>query len=352
MQATIHNIEPFDRTKGTSITFTWNGNQIYKVRCVIKENESNNTVYDTTIDTMKQIFPISANSNLTNGKYYICIITTFDINNIESTQSAGKPFYCYSTPTFKLSLSDNEIVRASTYEVSLSYNQAEREELNYYNISLYSYQKTVLQSSENTYDTSTLSYIISSLENATQYYIRATGETIHGIHLDTGYILFTVAYTQAPLFSILEANNLSDTGGIELRANITSTLGVSEKDVIYIDGTMADLRDNTVTFNVGYELIGDFTQMFAFKKPNLNQCFAFSTDQNETTKIEFYYREGSFNNSDGCVATIELRASSVLNTHYIRFCKYFKIPDESELICFCISRIGNYFDTKAVVVKG
>jgi len=71
MQAAIHNIAPFNASIGTTVTFTWNGNQIYKVRCMIKENDSGTTVYNGVIDTMKPAFPIPADAKLSNGNYYI-----------------------------------------------------------------------------------------------------------------------------------------------------------------------------------------------------------------------------------------------------------------------------------------
>ena len=49
MQAIIYDISPFDASVGTIIKFSWNGNQFFKNRCVIRENESNTIVYDNTI---------------------------------------------------------------------------------------------------------------------------------------------------------------------------------------------------------------------------------------------------------------------------------------------------------------
>jgi len=100
MYPTIHNIQPFDSSVGTTITFNWNGNQIYKVRCLIKENETGKIVYDKVVDTMKTNYPIPANSGLVNGTYYVCYITVFDIHNVESSPSdMGNTFHCYSSPT-------------------------------------------------------------------------------------------------------------------------------------------------------------------------------------------------------------------------------------------------------------
>lgn len=352
MYPTIHAITPFDSSVGTTISFTWSGNQIYKVRCRIKENESGSLVYDRTIDTMKTYFPIPADSGLKNGTDYVCYITVFDVNNTESAApDTGKLFCCRSTPVFQLSITENEIIRASSFETVLSYTQPEGEALNAYRITLYSYQKTALQTSGTIYDTSPLiTWLLTSLENANQYYIRATGETVHGMVLDTGYILFTVAYTQSQVFSTLELNNLPDSGGIEVRSNIISTTGTAEHDVIYIDGEKADLRDNTVTYNIGFEVEGDFSHVVKLSHPNLNQPFLHLTDISKNTSITCFYREGIFHNSNGNMAVIELKASSTADIHYVLYSNYFNIPGDSECICCCISRVGNYFNINAMIV--
>ena len=138
MYAIIHNIEPFDSTIGTEIKFTWQGNQVYKVRCIIKENATGETIYDHINDSMKQSFIIPANSGLINGGYYIAYITVFDVNDIESSmQGIGTPFYCLSTPTFRISVEESDILKSSTCRVGLNYYQAENEPLNSFRITLY-----------------------------------------------------------------------------------------------------------------------------------------------------------------------------------------------------------------------
>ncbi len=59
---------------------------------------------------------------------------------------------------------------------------------------LYSHQKVLLQTTNIVYDVSDKKTIFTGLNDATEYYIRATGITIHGMTLDTGYIHILVAY--------------------------------------------------------------------------------------------------------------------------------------------------------------
>jgi len=348
IQALIHNITPFDASIGSIIQFAWNGDQIFKVRCLIKENESGTTVYDSVIDTTRREYPVPAGSGLRNGVYYVCYITVFNVDGIESAMpDNGKPFWCFTKPIFQLSINEGDVIKTSAYEVSLNYSQAENEALSSYSITLYSYQQTELQSSGNIYpdpNNPSLTYLISGMENATQYYIKATGITDEGMLVETDLILFTVAYTQAQIFSTLELNNKASVGGIEIRSNIASILGVSEKDVIYIDGEKADLRDNTVVFDSGFEIDGDFTVIVKISDPNINKTFLHLMSSDGLT-IECYYREGNFDNSNGKKAVIELRASSISGLSYVLYSNYFNIPEQADSIYYCINRIGSFFDT-------
>lgn len=350
MIVAIHTIEPFDAMLGTDIKFTWSGNQIFKVRCVIKNNATGVVVYDDTIDTMKQIFSLPSNSGLVNGIKYVAYITVFDINDNESTiQSTGTPFYCFTTPVFQLSVNNEDVIRASSYNISLTYSQLENELLDYYNISLYSYQKTLIQSSGEVYDVANPSYIITNLANATQYYIRATGKTINGFQLDTGYVLVTVQYVSAQIFSTLELNNVPENGSIEIKCNIISTLGKSESEVVYInDGydTFADLTSNSVTFDAGFKVVGDFTIQEKFHSPIRNKSVLSFTD-GLNVKADVYYRIGSYIDSNGEKCFFELRISDG-KTVAIYNSKYLALPANQQEFVMMIIRKNGLYD---IVVK-
>lgn len=348
MYAIIHNIEPFDAKKGSVIQFSWNGNQIFQVRCIIKENETGNTVYDNTISSMKQQFEVPSDSGLINGINYIAYITVFDVNGEESSlQDIGTPFYCFSTPTFQTSISSDDIVRASTYPVTITYEQLENEILDSYEITLYSYSKRELQSSGTIYDVEDSSYVISGLENANQYYIRAVGTTLHGMTLDTGMILFSVSYTQAQMFTPLELNNKSEIGAIEIKSNLVSTLATSEKDVEYIDGDKADLRDNSITYDIGFEVEGDNTGIYLFSSPNVNKSIIKFTS--ESINAEVIYRKGIYSDSDGEKSYFELQVNSG-QKKYVIFSNYIDTPSDNQQFCLLVNRRGYLFDLKVITI--
>lgn len=348
MYAIIHAIEPFDVVIGSTIQFTWNGNQIFKVRCIIKENETGTLVYDQTVSSMKQQFEIPSNSGLVNGTNYVAYITVFDINDKESSlPDIGTPFYCFSSPKFQTSIKSDDIVRASTYPVTVTYEQEQNEILDSYEITLYSYSKRILQNSGTIYNVDNSSYVISGLENATQYYIRATGTTLHGMSLDTGFILFSVSYTQAQMFTPLELNNRGEIGAIELKSNLVSTLAESDKNVSYVDGTKVDLRNNSITYDIGFEVAGDYTSVYLFNKPNLNKSVVKFTTENIVANI--VYREGNYSDSNGEKAYFELQIDSN-QKKYIIFSNYVNIPTGDQQFCLLVNRRGYLFDLKVIVI--
>lgn len=358
MYAVIHPIEPFDASKGTIINFTWKGNQIRQVHCIIKKNETGETVYDMTdTNQMKQEFnmidtskpDLSPTSKLVNGEYYIAYITVIDSDGVESeTQAIGTPFYCFSEPDFKLSLNDSDIVRASTYEINVSYAQSENEDLNTYNIKLYNYNMQLLQDSgEIASDVNSMKYVISKLENGKEYYVRATGKTVHGMEIDTGFILFSVQYIQAQVFSPLEVNNMADIGAIEVKSNIISTNATSEKDVEYIDGDKIDLRNNSITYDIGFEVAGDHSDIYLFEKPNLNTSIVHFTG--EKTSADVIYREGSYSNSDGYKSYFELQVETGGRIYTI-YSNYVKVPTDNQQFSLLVTRESNLYNIKVVLV--
>ncbi|WP_333648342.1 hypothetical protein [Lacrimispora sp.] len=350
MYAIIHPIEPFDSSLGTEIKFTWRGNQIYKVRCVVKNNETGAIVYDQTENTMKQSYTVLPDSQLINGVYYVAYITVFDVNNNESgLQEIGTPFYCFSKPIFKSSISDGGIIQTSACKIDIDYLQSQNEPLNSFSVFLYTYQKTLISSSGDIYDTTDLSYIISGLENAKQYYLRVTGKTLHGITLDTGFILITVSYTIAQVFNTLELNNKPESGAIELKSNIISAIGVPEKDVIYIGNEYVDLRDNKVTYNEGFLVKGDFTQAFIFYEPKRNNSIISFSDGNGLD-ANIYYRIGNYSDSNGEKAYFELVVNSC-GINYICCSNYTDIPSEYQQFALCVNRKGTYYDLKVVIIE-
>ena len=83
IQATIYPIVPFDAVIGGTIKFNWSGNQAFKNRCIIKNNETAAVVYDKTINSFKYEHPLDLTvATLSNGNKYNAFITVFDKDNV------------------------------------------------------------------------------------------------------------------------------------------------------------------------------------------------------------------------------------------------------------------------------
>lgn len=273
MQVTIYKISPFDAEIGTTINFSWRGNQVFKNRCIIKDNDTNETVYDNTITSFKLEHSIDLTlATLINGRSYNAYITVFDEAGMESDiQSLGSPFICLKTPVFQFSnISDGQIIASSSYSFNLTYSQENGELLDSWSITVYTNFGTQLATSGIKYDASDLSHTISGFNNNTEYLIRGTGKTVNGILVDTGDINITVRFKQTSIFSILEPINVKESGAIHLLSNIVSAEGTTTNTPVYINGEYLDLTNDTLTFNNGFSFDDDFSLVLVFynMKPN------------------------------------------------------------------------------------
>lgn len=257
MQAFIHPITPIDMNVGGTIKFSWNGNQVFQNQCIIKSMETNETVYDHTIESFKYEHPIDlTKSGMENGREYIAYLIVYDKDHVPSDlQSIGTPFYCFTTPTFRFTnITNGQIIKSSTFQVNCEYAQTEKELLDSWSIVLYDHSKSELSSTGVVYETEELSYLTPMLNNKTTYFIRAVGKTVHGILVDTGYVELSVTYDISSLFSLIELTNLPDIGAVQLRSNIIASEGHTGKTPVYIDGEYLDLRDNYVKYTEGFIL--------------------------------------------------------------------------------------------------
>lgn len=263
MQATIYKISPFDASVGTTIKFSWNGNQVFKNRCIIKENKTGETVYDKTIESFKLEHTLDlTKASLLNGEWYNAFLSVFDKNGNESDiQQLGQAFICLKTPVFKFeNLIDNQSISSSSYEFILDYSQENDELLDSWSISVYTKNHSLLSTSGIKYDTENLKYVISGFTNKNEYIVRAVGQTVNGFALDTGDINISISYSTSSIFSKLEPTNIREIGAIQVKANIISSEGHLKKEPgIYIDNEYLDLRDNTVTYSEGFLFDGDFS---------------------------------------------------------------------------------------------
>lgn len=341
MQASIFPISPMDAAIGGVIRFSWTGNQAFKNRCIIKSMDTNTVVYDNTIDSFKLEHTIDlTKAGLENGVKYLGFITVFDKEGTESDlQDLGEPFYCFTTPSFQFdNVTDGQIVRSSTLDVTCSYAQPEGELLDSWSITLYNHSKSELDTTGIIYDTASLSYTTPALNNKTEYFIRATGTTVNGIFLDTGYIGISVTYEISNIFSLVELTNLPDLGAIQLRSNIVASEGRLTGEAVYIDGESIDLRDDILTYTDGFILSeqAEDTWSLAFKARQMKVNAPIPIFSGEHLTATLYYRIGR-NPAGTMCSYVELRVSQY-GMNYIVMSSMIPQVADTQFVGICIIR--------------
>lgn len=222
-----------------------------------------------TITTTTYQFRATVPANtLTNGTYYQAYITTKDAQGNVSPQSNIIQFYCYSQPTFVFSnMPVANIVKNSSYNFNVEYNQVENEGLNAYVFNLYNESNILISTSGTLYNTDatlplTISYLFTGLENNTSYKIQATGVTSQGTQISTILTEFSVQYVQPVLYSLLQLTNNCQEGYTTVTANVAAISGTSNPTPpVYIANKEVDLTANGawVKWDNNFEAKGNWT---------------------------------------------------------------------------------------------
>ena len=195
----VNSIPALDATEANTITFTANGGDpIVKNEIKILTNDENETVVYSHIETTSALGQIIPANTLTNGGYYKVLFRTYDASNNTSEWSNYQPFYCYSMPTLTFNISDEQIIHDSSFNLTLTYNQAENERLGSAIIYFYDINDRLISSSGNLFNSNTppivFDYPLSNLENNTGYKIKADATTVDNTILTTGLITFYISY--------------------------------------------------------------------------------------------------------------------------------------------------------------
>ena len=228
---------------------------IYNGSIFVETNLTEIVAYQNTTTTFNLSHIIPANT-LTNGRYYKVAIRTYDALNNVSDWSNYQPFYCYTTPTLTLNVTNGQTITVSSFSIVLTYNQLQHEKLDYAIIELYNTNKVLLSSSGNMYNTDypplTFTYGVFGLENHSQYYIKASTVTLNGTITQTDMIRFYTNYDISPQQVTLEATLDSCNGYVNLKSSeVFNIVGESNPDPLkYLLGQQADLRNATADINI------------------------------------------------------------------------------------------------------
>lgn len=255
----VYAITPFDPGREQVIEFYYTDNQPCKNRLVITDNETGKVVYDKTAESMRLCAVLPGNI-LSPGKQYLAQIQVFDFDNNHSNLSEPTLFYCLAAPRFRFfGINDGDVLRSATAGLTLDYFQSDQERLKSYRFFLYSGDRILLSSSDTFYSPTPEPYAFTGLNNNTVYYLRATGETVHGVMLDTGYIEITVSYGELPVNAVFSVENNYSGGYIQLATNVI-IIGYRLKNDSYRlqDGALT-LEDNYLLYHSGFRAADDFS---------------------------------------------------------------------------------------------
>lgn len=341
---------PFDATKDHTLQFTYSGSQVFAHRVVVKNNTTNEVVYDKKTSAMSLLATIPANT-LTNGNTYNFQVSVFDHEDVESPMSNVVILKCFLTPTFELvGITESMIVRNSFLDATINYVcEDTTEPLNAYTVMVYDATTTTV-----IYDSGTrhlgdgLTVQITGLMDDTTYNIRATGQTISGMELDTGIIQIMCDYLKPDLFLVFRADNLCDEGTVRLSSNFVLIEGESNpEELIYIDDEKVSLLNGEkVWFDKGYVADNYTLEIVAESIPD----FATILNLNmQNAKAYLTWNYGTFVGYDSSTYYAELTAYEDIGgqrLNYIQISNRIDPLVEGEQVHIWLRHVNGAFDLK------
>lgn len=272
----LYAVSPFDADKDYIFKFKYSGNQAVGHTIVIKNNATSAVVYEhnEANPVVSQVLEHKlAGGTLENGVTYSVQIAVIDNKGAMSEYSTTVVFACLSTPVFAfITPTANQEVNNIVLETKLDYSQAQGEVLNSYYVVLYDTNHQLIHQSETFYDTAELGYTLDGLENGKTYYVKAFGETIQGVKIETSDIQFTVEYIRPAAFSAVQAENNWLAGTITVKSNLMLVEGKYDGETVYRDNDKIYLMDGTpVVFDEAFEIGPNFSLQFKIDDFNPGQ---------------------------------------------------------------------------------
>lgn len=353
----ISPIPAFDATEGYTFTFAVGAgsDQIVANRLTIRNNETNEVVYDEKQETYKYEHVVNANE-LTNGTYYNATLTVFNNADDESAASSPIQFWCYTTPTIQFTnWPTGNIVQNASFTFEFEYSQNEYERLNSYIVNLYNSFGQLVSTSNNIYvedGTPPLdfSYTFNGFENNSIYYIEITGQTVEGTEITTDRQEFTVTYVRPDVFTLIELTNNCNEGYITIRSNIVLIEGTSNPDPPeYVDNnTAVDLtgEGEWVRWDEGYSISGNFLSRVWVKKPTpYTEILCLENESGQTISVKFmigYENE----QSDTMQAYLETYVESAIDMPYYIYSNFIDQLADTEFYHIWLRRVNNIYEIK------
>lgn len=350
VQPIAQSVPAFDAKNDNVFKFVSNGgNQVIANRLVIRNNDTNEEVYNQKIESYRFEHTVPA-STLTNGVYYNFYFRTYDILDNESPMSNVIPFMCYDTPTIKITnIPENGIIESSVFTLNISYNQGQGELIDFAKVLLYDQLGNEIFESENIYSTFapplTLEYTLNGLEDNTTYGVSVKVITVNKTVINSEIENFTTRYFTPSLSTLLELENNCEDGYIQIKNNFyivdsesnPPNIGTNPK---YLkDGKLYLDDDGTyITWNQGFTIEDNFTARIHMESVEIKDVVIFGIG-NE--KIIVNFTEDYPYMSDSKKYCAELKCYDGLNEYYYIYSNF---VDKLDKIFLWVRRINNIFE--------
>lgn len=337
----LRSVLPFPATDDYIFRFDVAGTsqQIFYNELEIRlSSDTSQIIYQEKIQEFRYQHTLPANT-LENGNQYVVKVRVYNNSNQLIGESNPIFFYCFSSPTLSIPTVINGEVGNQTVLFEGAYFQGEGELLESFRFIHYDDNRIEIAKSPEVYS-DTIQYEFSGLENRVKNYIELIVVTVNGMVASTGLIEFTPRYIAPRFNSAIELENLHDEASILVKCNILRILGVAGiEPASYTEDGMIDLRDNTVTFEKGFNLRGNWTIQMWLRDINTDSIF-FQLLARDKSRIELEYKNN------------KITLYKMLNNEYVTqmLIGNNEINTENQVVFICIKHIDGLFDFNYKVV--
>lgn len=352
VQPIAQSVPAFDAKNSNTFTFVSNGgNQVIANRLVIRNNDTNEEVYNQKIESYRFEHTVPANT-LVNGIYYNFYFRTYDILDNESPISNVIPFMCYDTPTIEITnIPENGIIESPVFTLNMMYRQEQGELIDFAKVLLYDQLGNEIFESENIYSIFTppltLEYTLNGLEDNTTYGVSVRVITVNKTVINSEIENFTTRYFTPSLSTLLELENNCEDGYIQIKNNFyivdsesnPPNIGTNPK---YLkDGKLYLDEDGTyIIWNQGFTIEDDFTLRFFTENPKIGTvCVLGNGDE----RIEISFMKDYEYNGNQLKVCAELKCYDGITIPYTIYSNFI---DNTSKIFIWARKINNIFEIK------
>lgn len=349
----ITQIAAFDASDEHVFVFSYAGDQFEKSKAVIKDNNTDEVVFEGVTTSWQARFVLPAGTLSNSASPYSIAVCVIDKAGAEGPYSDPLLFFCRSAPQFSfLNLADGQTIGASSYVAELNYAQNEGELLDSFQFVLYSANKARIKESGPLYDTASMQYTLLNLQDRETYYVEAVGETVNHMQLSTGLVRIVVSYIMPAAFSSVVPTNRKQNGDVLVSSNVISIDGrPTPAPPVYLDNKRIDLSapGAKVDFSAGFSINEDFLLSLIVAGPVPYETLLSLSGEN---RVSVRYMENHFSGMPAPVAYMAVQVSSQEGGVYLVNSNYIPLPDyTAKQLHFCLKRVGAFYTAELSAIE-